>query len=78
MVKVELNRAGVRALLQSAEMEGVIRQHANEVQARAGDGYKAEVRVGQKRVYANVKADTARAYFDNLAHNTLLKALGGE
>lgn len=35
-----------------------------------------KTKVGAKRVRAKVKASTPHAYYSNLKHNTLMKALG--
>lgn len=71
--KFELNRAGVRDLMQSKEMQDVLAQYARQVQARAGDGY--DVFVGETR--ANVSVRTKEAEQDNFENNTLLKSLKG-
>lgn len=75
--KFELNRAGVRQLMQSQEMMNICRDYANEVRARAGDGYEVTTYTGRNRVNASVHAETYEARKDNYEHNTLLKALGG-
>lgn len=75
-VKFELNRDGVKELLKGAEMQGIIKDYAQQVQGAAGDGYEAEMVTGANRVWATIKAGTAHAYYSNLKHNTLLKALG--
>ena len=74
-IEFDLNENGVRELLQSPEMQSILSQYAAETANRAGEGYKYEVKVGQKRSYANISADTPKAYYTNLKHNTLLKAL---
>lgn len=76
-VRFELDRAGVRELLQSQEMAGICLNYANGVQSRAGDGYEVSTFVGRNRVNASVYAETAEARKDNYDNNTLLKALGG-
>ena len=76
-VEVVLNSAGVRELLQCAEIEATCRELAEGVASRAGDGYTVDTHVGKTRVNAMVSADTRDAYYDNLRNNTLLKALGG-
>lgn len=73
--KFELNKAGVRELLQSSEMQTVVRGYAEAVQRRAGDGYEVSVYTGRNRVNASVKAETPAAYRDTIENNTLLKAL---
>ena len=76
-VKFELNSAGVRELLQSAEMSAICKQYADQVASRCGDGYEVTVHTGKTRVNASVHAATFKARRSNLKHNTLLKALGG-
>ena len=73
--KFELNKAGVRELLKSAEMQSVLDGYAKAAANRAGEGYDAEVHLGKKRAYANVYAATPEAKRDNLDNNTLLKSL---
>ena len=75
MAKFELNREGVRELLMSREMRGVVESYANGMSKRAGDGYN--VRYGRNRVVAFVEPDTDEAKQDNLDNNTLLKAVRG-
>ena len=79
--KFELNRDGVRELLQSAEMQGIVQELAEGVSGRAagmtGLEYKVTAKAGRNRATATVSPDSAHAYYENLQHNTLLKALGG-
>jgi len=75
-VRIELNRAGVRELLLSNEILAVCEKVADGVAMRAGEGYGVNVFHGRNRVNAEVQAETAAAYRDNLKNNTLLKALG--
>lgn len=75
--KFKLNRAGVRALLQSPEMMAICRELAERVQENAGDGYELSEYTGRNRVNVRVKTATPEAMADNMAHNTLLRALGG-
>ena len=76
-VKFELDRAGVRELLQSSAIAGVCLNYANGVRGRAGEGYEVTTYVGRNRVNASVHAATYEARKDNYDNNTLLKALGG-
>lgn len=76
-LKFELNREGVKELLQSAEMGEICESYARDVQARAGEGYEVNTYVGETRVNASVHAGTYEARRDNFENNTLLKALGG-
>ena len=71
----KLNRKGVRELMQSAEMQSVLRDKASQIQARCGDGYESDVMVGKNRANAMVRAATSKAKRDNMDNNTILKAV---
>ena len=71
----KLNRAGVRELLKSQAMQGVLKEHATTIKNRAGDGYEQDIHVGKNRANAMVKSETFKAIKDNSKNNTLLKAL---
>lgn len=73
--KFELNRAGVKSLMKSEEMQAVLAKRATEVRNRAGDGYEQNVYVGKTRANVTVRASTYQAKKDNLRNNTLLKAV---
>ena len=62
-IKFELNREGVKELLQSQDMQNVIQEYVDQV--------------GKTRVVGQIKADGPKAYYKNLKNNILLKALGG-
>lgn len=74
-VKVELNRAGVRELMQSSEMMAVCKKYADNAVGRLGAGYEVTTMVGRTRVNAEVAAVTYEARKDNSANNTILKAI---
>lgn len=75
-IKFVLNRKGVKELLNSDAMKGIIESHAARIANNAGTGYKAmEPHHTGQRVAANIYPETAEAAQDNLEHNTLLKAL---
>lgn len=76
-VKIELNKAGVRGMLQSAEMMSVCREHAEAIAGRAGEGYEVSTYTGKTRVNASVITATPDAMRDNMENNTLLKAVRG-
>lgn len=75
-VRIELNSEGVRNLLRSQEVKNYCEQLANEIAARAGDGYEVTTFTGKNRANASVHAATEKALKDNLKNNTLLKAVG--
>ena len=74
-MKFKLNRAGVRALMQSAEMQSVLMSHAQAVKSRAGEGYECQAATGKNRAVVFVHAHTRKAMSDNLENNTLLKVI---
>lgn len=76
MDNFELNYEGVGDLLKSDEMMSVCREIAEEIQARAGDGYDISEYVGTSRVNVSVYAATDEAMKECYEDNTLLKALG--
>ena len=73
----KLNRAGVRQLMQSQEMQAVLQEKASQITARCGDGYERDVMVGKNRANAMVRASTDAAKRDNSKNNTILKAVRG-
>lgn len=74
-VKIALNSAGVRELLKSPELEGVLQEHAQRIAASCGDGYASDSKQMPGRVIASVYTDTDAAIRDNLKNNTILRAL---
>lgn len=75
--KFKLNRKGVRQLMQSQEMQAVLREKASQIAARCGDGYEQDIMVGKNRANAMVTASTYAAKRDNSKNNTILKAVRG-
>ena len=79
-LELELNSAGIQALLKSQEIVGKVEDIAHRVCDAAvessGRSYEVETTIGAKRGWASVKAADAHAYYSNLKHNTLAKALG--
>lgn len=73
--KIELNSAGIRALLRSEEMKEACQAQASAVAKRCGTGYESDSYVGKGRVNCSVYPATPKANRDNLRNNTLLKAL---
>lgn len=71
----KLNRSGVRKLMQSEEMQSVLREKASQIQARCGDGYESDLMVGKNRANAMIRAVTHAAKRDNMGNNTILKAV---
>jgi hypothetical protein len=74
-LRIKLNSAGVKALLQSPEMQGIIGKFASAKASQAGTGYAYNVKVGKSRTYANIYAETDEAKKDNFENNTLEKVI---
>ena len=76
-VKIELNREGVKQLMQSKEMLAICKGYADAAATRCGNGYEVSTWKGRTRVNAQVTAETILARRENEKHNTILKALRG-
>ena len=76
-VKFQLNRSGVKELMQSSEMMSVCQKYANAALGRLGNGYEVSTHVGKTRVNAEVAAATYAARVENMNDNTILKAIRG-
>lgn len=76
-LEVKLNRTEVAELLKSVEMQNMLQDCASAVQEAAGSEYETTVTHGKNRCWATISPSTPHAYYSNLKHNTLLKALGG-
>ena len=74
-IRFELNKAGVRELMQSDEMMAVCKKYADNAQSRLGKGYSVNTMVGQNRVNAEVLAETYQAKKENSENNSILKAV---
>ena len=72
-VQVKLNWTGVQELMKSEEMQTLLEERAKAIEGRCGEGYTHDVYVGSTRANAMILTDTAKAYYDNLRNNTILK-----
>ena len=74
-IRIELNRAGVRALLKSQEMEAGLQGLADGIRDRCGAGYGSDTKQMGTRVIASIYTDDDAARRDNSENNTILRAL---
>lgn len=76
-VRVEMNSAGAKALLQSEEVQALLREKAEAISAAAGGepDYPVEVIVGAARARASVSTGTFKAIRDEATDRTLSSAL---
>lgn len=75
--RFELNREGVKELMQSSEMLAICKGYADNAVRSLGDGFEVSTYVGQTRCNASVMATTYAARKENSETNCILKAVGG-
>ena len=75
--KLKLNRSTVRALLKDPDLEKHLRGIADDIAARAGDGFRASSMIGRNRARASVITETPAAMRAEAKNGTLSKAAGG-
>ena len=74
-LKIELNSAGVRELMKSAEMTAGLRSIVSGIAAGCGGGYSHDMKIMGTRAIASAFTDTAEAMKDNSENNTILRNL---
>lgn len=75
VIRVELNKGGVRALLKSGEIAGACESSANSLIQQLGDGYQVQTYQGLNRVNVSVYTEDAAVIRENYKSNTVEKAL---
>ena len=79
-IRIELNRDGFKELLNSSEVTELVKEHAEKIANRCGDGYEAKTYSGSYgggRVLATVRPTTLDALIDEAENKTLEKAVHG-
>lgn len=76
-IRIELNRAGVRELLQSKEMADILQGHAEAYAAKMGAGWATDTKLMPTRVIASAYTTTNEAAKEAMTDNYGLKVLGG-
>lgn len=72
----KLNKKGVGDLLKGQGAANVCKSYADGVASAAGEGFTVTEFATKQRVGYHVSAETPKAYYSNLKHNTLEHALG--
>ena len=72
---IELNSAGIREMLRSAEMQALLGEKATEIAGRGGEGYESDTYLTPGRAVASVFTATPEAAADNAKNNTILRNL---
>lgn len=75
MVKFELRSEGIVELMQSGDMVAGLGAIADGIAKSLGEGYGSDTYVGKSRANASIRTTTPQAYYSNLKHNTILKAV---
>lgn len=76
VVRIELDHAGIKALLNSNEVRDCIEEKAREIAGRCGSGYAAaDPHHTGERIAVNIYPATAEARQDNYDNNTLKREL---
>lgn len=76
VVRFKLDRKGVQTLVSSDEAQAVVNEAAEELRARAGDGFKVHSSNKGKRARAYIHAATREAGMEQIKHHTLERVLG--
>jgi hypothetical protein len=75
LTKFELNKPGVRSMLQSADARRICEQVAREIANRAGEGFEVDSAIGRTRARASVFTATSSARRRQAKEHTLQKSL---
>ena len=74
-LRIDINDAGLQALMKSPEMDSFLKENAARIAGACGKGYDYNALMGRKRATARVFTETRAAARDNMQNNTILKAV---
>lgn len=74
-MRVKLNKASVRALLRSPEIQRDLKRRADAIAQAAGPGFEADLSVGRNRARATVRTATRAARRAEATNRTLSRAV---
>ena len=75
-LKIELDSAGIQALLKSQEIIDVLQEQADNICAQLGSQYQTSQHIGKTRANVSVYTEDPEALQDNAQNNAMLKAMG--
>ena len=75
-LKIELNSAGIQALLKSQEIMETLQEQADSIRAQLGDQYQTSQHTGKTRANVSIYTEDPDALRDNAKNNTMLKSMG--
>lgn len=73
--RIEINSAGIQALLKSDEVQALLQAKAERIAAAAGEGFEASSRLGATRARASVITATRAARKAEAVDRALTKAI---
>jgi hypothetical protein len=73
--RIVLNRAGVKALLRSAEVQADLRRRGQAIASAAGAGHRVESQVGPNRARVAVITETPEAMVAEATERKLSRAV---
>lgn len=74
-IRIDINSAGIQALLKSSEVQAILRAKADRIAAAAGEGMQATSRIGHTRARASVVTATRAARRAEAVNRSLTKAI---
>ncbi len=74
-VRIELDHAGIDALLKSGEIQETLAEVAQSRLSGAAGSYETEVNVLSTRAVARIRPADVKTARSNLKHNTLVKLI---
>ena len=74
-IRIEVNSAGIQALLKSSEVQEFLKAKADRIAAAAGEGMEATSRIGRTRARASVVTATRAARRAEAVDRSLTKAI---
>lgn len=74
-IRIEINSAGIQALLKSDEVQALLKAKADRIAVAAGEGMEASSRIGRTRARASVVTATSAARKAEAVDRSLTKAL---
>jgi hypothetical protein len=74
-IRIDVNDAGIRALLKSPEVQAMLKAKADRIAAAAGPGMEATSWAGRTRARASVITATAKARRAEATNRSLTRAI---
>ena len=73
--RIELINSGLSELMKSEDIQGILKDKADDIVSGLKGSYETDVYVGRTRANSSIITKDKDTYFRNLKNNELLKAL---